>query len=854
MGLFSKKDKNIYGEYAKELAEENYTLSDEGIIPIGQRQNLNHAPHALTADEVKGNEPIAPTEDIPMESAGESLYKRMMDARKTDDEADKKAKEVKLAQESLLSRCSPFVSDTGEKPILQSQPAYTLDSVESIIAEAERKAQERVKRIYGGEEEEDTAEAPKTESHTARPTNTEEIVMTRSEVSNYQYRYADEDRQSEFKKQEPLQEEPIEEVAEETPTAEEATISFTPINEEPATDSGSTMSFIPVGNGETQSFGDEIKQSLGMDIGELFPEEKENISEEISEQEMFGDYETAADAVPIHKDLCNALRKINLRLIFTLLITVALTVMAVFSAGNDAGLSSPKPSPAILIIETALLAVATLINLDVFRGFAALAGKSTGADLPAALCTTASLIYGIICIATGETDALQTGFIAAAGLLFSCFGKRNNAKRVLIGFEQIANDEEKYALTLIDEDHGSFAIAHDAVEGEALVAAGRKTINITRYLKNSLSLDRFGKKATVISVIGFIIAIALMCYGFVSETAVDAIYIFTAILSLSQPLSSALVGTLPLKMASRRLADYDAMVVSEDAAEVIEQANAAVFDICSIFPRGRVKMYDMKILSPNNLDSTIFNAAAVTTQINSPLGHVFRRIARTSEDYALPPADSVKYENRLGISGWVGDHSILIGNRTLMETHGVSVPSIEVDKKILRGGYFPVYVASDGRPCALLIVGYEADRDIETELKRLQNTGVVLLINNCDPNVTEEMLCDYFGLQGDYIKIMQSGSVKQYKDQTEFRESVSAAAAYSGNACSLAATITASNRIKKLTAAMAALHIILAVAGIAGAAVLICSGMGNLLTPINIALYLLASLNIVCLAPLFYKP
>ena len=44
--------------------------------------------------------------------------------------------EVKKQTESLLSRCSPFVADDGEKPILSNQPAYTLDSVEDIIKAA----------------------------------------------------------------------------------------------------------------------------------------------------------------------------------------------------------------------------------------------------------------------------------------------------------------------------------------------------------------------------------------------------------------------------------------------------------------------------------------------------------------------------------------------------------------------------------------------------------------------------------------------------------------------------------------------------------------------------------------------
>ena len=59
MGLFSKKHKKSYYDYAY-INEENTgypMLDDEGILPIGQRSDLNFAPHALTADEVKGNEP-----------------------------------------------------------------------------------------------------------------------------------------------------------------------------------------------------------------------------------------------------------------------------------------------------------------------------------------------------------------------------------------------------------------------------------------------------------------------------------------------------------------------------------------------------------------------------------------------------------------------------------------------------------------------------------------------------------------------------------------------------------------------------------------------------------------------------
>ncbi len=863
MGLFQRKDKHIYGDYSDDVIKENYSLSDEGILPIGKRSDINRAPHALTADEVLHAEPQKPTAEIPMHAAGESLYKKMLDARKSEDsEAEAKSEEVKKQTESLLSRCSQFVADDKNSPILTSQPAYSLDSVESIIAEAERRAQERISKLYGAEK---AAKVTTQKSVEAEAEIKEDIAKTEPEikddgtapieafrlperneaaeqedesVKNFQYRYADEDRSSETDEGATIAFDAIKEVP-----ADGNTAVFTPVsaeNDEPA--EGDTLSFAAIGDTmpvpELDIDLDIVSSSVSFD------------SDENAEEELFGDYETVADSIPIEKDLRSALRKINIRAFFTFVLAAVLSIMA-----SPLVESSREANPRMfLVLATALTGLCTLINIDILKGFAAPFTKKSGDTLPVAISALSAIIFGAFCIVNKDFLAPQFGFIAAIGMLCSLIGKRNNAKRRLIGFNQISNDHEKFALTLIDEDNGSYAIAHDAVEGEALVASGRKTINIRRYLTNSQFTDPFSGKSAIISIVTLLIAVLMAAYGFISESPAYALYFFAAFTAIGTPLTSALIGTLPAKMAANRLSNYDAMLTSYEAAEEIEQVNAVTFDIKSIFPRGRVKMYDMKVLSPNNLDETIFNAAAVTTAINSPLGHVFRRIARTSEDFVLPPSDSVKYENRLGISGWVGDHSILVGNRTLMETHGVSVPSVEVDKKILRNGYFPVYVASDGRPCALLIVGYEADHDIANELRRLTKTGVVLLVNNCDPNVTEEMLCDYFGLPEDFVKIMQSGSIRMYKDKTEYRESVAAKASFDGGAAGISAVVTAAIKIKRLTAIMAALHIILVFAGIAAFAALVLGNFATFLTPGYIIAYLAASAATVLLAPILYRP
>ena len=133
-------------------------------------------------------------------------------------------------------------------------------------------------------------------------------------------------------------------------------------------------------------------------------------------------------------------------------------------------------------------------------------------------------------------------------------------------------------------------------------------------------------------------------------------------------------------------------------------------------------------------------------------------------------------------------------------------------------------------------------------------SGVTILINNCDPNVTEGMLCDYFGLPEGFVKLMQSGSVRKYLDSTEYSESCVAGAAYSASACGLAGAVASAIKVKKLTMVMTVLHIILLFAGIAGAVVLTLTGQTDKITPLFVLAYSLVSALIVRLSALFIKP
>jgi len=301
------------------------------------------------------------------------------------------------------------------------------------------------------------------------------------------------------------------------------------------------------------------------------------------------------------------------------------------------------------------------------------------------------------------------------------------------------------------------------------------------------------------------------------------------------------VDVLPLYTASKRLASVGAMIAGKMGVEQIEQANAVVLNAKDLFPSGTVTLQKMQVLSENNLEDTLIRAAALTEALDSPLAPIFKKIMGTGNVTTLPDSDTVKYEENLGISGWVDNRLLFIGNRTLMEAHGIEVPAVEFDRKILRQGYFPVYVATQNKACALLIVQYDVDPRVSKELRRLTGLGVTVLVKTSDPNLTEEMMCDYLGLYEDSVKVMSAAGCHIYVNTVVHTKSCSAPAAFKTNPLAVPAILNCASRIKRSCLLLTASYIISAVFGILLFAYSSFGGAGSLISGGTLLLYSLIS-------------
>lgn len=820
MKLFSKKQDDLFS-----LLEENENTS------ISTGETMPEPSHALTPEEVLSSK-LNTSKRYDSTGALDSLKKRMHEATSKD-------------SRSLLEKCKPYILDEqGNDTSVETKPAYTLESVDDILKSDTEKVIDQLKQKYdisfdylGKYVEQKTAQTVATPEPEIKEEVKDDIKYNQPEKEIFE---------------EKIQiNAPIKNVHSSVPfviSDIDSNIS-SPQNSSVDISSTSTITFTPVSSEDSAQPKIIVStQTRPIDLTGQF-ENINNTSDSYQENRVMLENNDFEDFTPEteFKDENQSKKFIRVFSIlkrrsfliscFSAFITILLSCMKLpFMSGLILGKTT-----ASMIVCTTITFLVVLLNMDMFLSLTKIFSKKSNPDSLVSIASLFVLLYAVIGITKGEI-VLDLLLSLCVTLSLRALGKFKKDSYMLSNFKQIVSSKEKNAVKLISDPAVTFAMAKGSIEGDALICAPHKCIHIDDYIKYSTFGTFLNGKLPTITILSFLISViaGLTALNYF-DGIVHCFYTAAAIQCFAALPIVFFIDNLPVYHAAKKLNKSGCMISGKHGAQTIEMANALVLNSTDLFPIGTVTLHQMKVLSENNLDETILRAASLTETLNSPLAPIFKRIAGESNITTLPDSDTVKYEDKMGISGWVDNKLLFIGNRTLMEAHGITVPSIEVDRKILRNGYFPVYVASGDKVCALLMVQYDVSPTVARELRRLTKLGITLLVSNTDPNITKEMICDYLGLYDDAVMVMSTAGCHMYKNSVTKEHSCSAPAAFKGSSIALAKIMNCANKIRRSNALLSILYIITAILGIIIFAYASFNGSGSLIDGGTILLYTLIS-------------
>ncbi len=258
----------------------------------------------------------------------------------------------------------------------------------------------------------------------------------------------------------------------------------------------------------------------------------------------------------------------------------------------------------------------------------------------------------------------------------------------------------------------------------------------------------------------------------ISKDIRSAVTAFCGAVCVSVPYFSYVVGSIAVSKVSAKLLSNGAMLSGWQAYKMCEESNAIAVDSCDVFDSAGGNVYGIHPFYDIQIDEAIIYTATLAIASGGPLGNLFKRVI-VGETSLLPPVDTLAYEDKLGLSAWIFNRRILVGNEDLLRNHNVEIPDTALITKHLKEGRYPLYLAIDGKAAAVFIISYDADSKNAGLLRKIEGNSITLLIRSDDANITDEMVSRKLSVHQSGVKILSAVSGDVYKSYV--RETTTAA-------------------------------------------------------------------------------
>ncbi len=180
--------------------------------------------------------------------------------------------------------------------------------------------------------------------------------------------------------------------------------------------------------------------------------------------------------------------------------------------------------------------------------------------------------------------------------------------------------------------------------------------------------------------------------------------------------------------------------------EMATTLSVVVFDKTGTLTEGKPTVSDMANLSGETDESILALAAAAESSAGHYLGNAIINKAQQAK-LTIPSANRFHNRPGQGISAWVENREVLIGNRSWLETQGITLePALETAKTWAEEGKTPVYLALDGKLAALFGLIDRPRINAKQAIANLHKLNVKTLLVTGDTLATAEHIAKQVGI------------------------------------------------------------------------------------------------------------
>ncbi|MFM7083872.1 MAG: heavy metal translocating P-type ATPase [Hyphomicrobium sp.] len=227
-----------------------------------------------------------------------------------------------------------------------------------------------------------------------------------------------------------------------------------------------------------------------------------------------------------------------------------------------------------------------------------------------------------------------------------------------------------------------------------------------------------------------------------------------SVLIIACPCALGLATPMSLMVGIGKGAQNGVLIKNAEALEHMEKVDTLVVDKTGTLTEGEPNVIAIKMLSELEEDEVIRLVASLEQSSEHPLAAAVVRYA-LKKGLKLAKADNFFSPIGKGVKGVVDGHTILVGNRYIMNDDGIEVSLFSSPANALqKGGTTVVFVAIDKRPTAVIAIADKIKSNAAESIRALRNKGIEIVMLTGDHRNTASSIAEQLNIQNVHAEIL----------------------------------------------------------------------------------------------------
>jgi Cu+-exporting ATPase len=247
-----------------------------------------------------------------------------------------------------------------------------------------------------------------------------------------------------------------------------------------------------------------------------------------------------------------------------------------------------------------------------------------------------------------------------------------------------------------------------------------------------------------------------------------ALTIFISVLVIACPCALGLATPTAIMVGTGKGAENGILIKGGEALETAHKIQTIVFDKTGTITEGKPKVTDI-IVKGKDEDFLIQLVAAAEKNSEHPLAAAIVQEAET-RGLTVPPVTDFKALPGRGIEAAIVPipHSLLIGNKKLMDERNISFAELENESdRLAAEGKTPMYAALNGQPAGIVAVADVVKAGSKAAIERLHHMGIEVAMITGDNQKTAAAIARQVGIDRVLSEVLpqdKSAEVKKLQE------------------------------------------------------------------------------------------